>query len=335
MSDHHHALPTKAGNRLWLSREFGLLLLIGLTTLIVCWVDPRFAAWENWRDIAVRAAPTVIVSCGVMLVVITGEIDISVGSLTAICAATMGMMLSVERLAWPLGVGAALTLLLGTGVGTLTGCLVTWGRVPSIIVTLGLLTGLRGVTTWVMGGENISHLPLILTDAAKRGWGGIPLSIYVAITVIVAQLLLLHRTPWGRRLYAVGSSAHAAEMAGLPIDRLKRFAFAYTGFLTAVATLVDVPRLPKIEAGIGAEFELLVVTCVVVGGVAVAGGRGSVCGVLLAVVLMTMVRPVLTFLDIGEAGEKWTKAIQGSFILMTVVADSLSRANRRAEGDSA
>ena len=90
------------------------------------------------------------------------------------------------------------------------------------------------------------------------------------------------------------------------------------------------PRLPKIESGIGSEFELLVVTCVVVGGVAISGGQGRLIGVLLAVVLMTMIRPVLTFMDIGEAGEKWTRAIQGMFILLAVVTDSLSSRRRRS-----
>ena len=87
--------------------------------------------------------------------------------------------------------------------------------------------------------------------------------------------------------------------------------------------MVDVPRLPKIEAGIGTEFELLVVTCVVVGGVSISGGRGSLTGVMLAVLLMTLIRPALTFLDIGEAGEKWTKAIQGLFILLAIISDSI------------
>jgi ribose/xylose/arabinose/galactoside ABC-type transport system permease subunit len=112
-------------------------------------------------------------------------------------------------------------------------------------------------------------------------------------------------------------------LTGLSERKLKLFAFSYTGFLTALATVVDVPRLPKIESGIGSDFELLVVTCVVVGGVSISGGRGRLVGVILAVVLMTMIRPVLTFLDIGEAGEKWTKAIQGLFILLAIISDSL------------
>ena len=137
----------------------------------------------------------------------------------------------------------------------------------------------------------------------------------------MATAWIIHFTALGRRLYAVGSSRHSAAMAGLSEGKLKRFVFAYTGFLTALATIVDVPRLPQIEAGIGSELELLVVTCVVVGGVSISGGRGSVIGVVLAVLLMTMIRPMLTFMAIGESGEKWTKAIQGLLILAAVVAE--------------
>ena len=150
-----------------------------------------------------------------------------------------------------------------------------------------------------------------------------PISVWVATVVVALTGTIIQYTPLGRRLLALGSSEHAAHLAGLSARRLKLFAFAYTGFLTAVATCVEIPRLPKIEAGIGVEFELLVITCVVVGGVSISGGRGTLSGVLLAVLLMTMIRPVLTFLDVGEAGEKWTKAIQGLFIMMAVVSDKL------------
>ena len=173
-----------------------------------------------------------------------------------------------------------------------------------------------------MSPENIDTLPEGLSAFAKQGAIGVPLSIWTAAAVIGVTGVLIRQTPLGRRLYALGSSPESARMAGLHERRLKLFVFAFTGFLTALATVVDVPRLPKIEAGIGSEFELLVVTCVVVGGVSIAGGRGTLSGVLLAVVLLTMIRPVLTFLDIGEAGEKWTKAIQGLFILLAVIFDN-------------
>jgi ribose/xylose/arabinose/galactoside ABC-type transport system permease subunit len=316
----------------WLRRrEFGLALLIGGVALLVAAVDPGFLEAGNLRDILVRSAPTAIVACGVMLVIVTAEIDISVGSLMALLAAIMGTLLSRHEWGWPTWAGVPVILMLGTLIGLLTGALVTLGQVPSIIVTLGLLTGLRGLTTLIMGGTNIDGLPQVMSDLSKRGIGGFPLGVWVALGVVAFTGVMISHTPLGRRLYAVGSSAESATMAGLSARRLKLFVFAYTGFLTAVATLVDVPRLPKIEAGIGLEFELLVVTCVVVGGVSIAGGRGTLLGVMLAVLLMTMIRPVLTFLDIGEAGEKWTKAIQGLFIMLAVVSDSVLGRRRNRE----
>jgi ribose/xylose/arabinose/galactoside ABC-type transport system permease subunit len=304
-------------------REFGLTMMIAAVTIVVAAVDPGFLAVGNLKDILVRCAPTAIVACGVMLVIVTGEIDISVGSLMALLAAMMGIMISRNEWDWPVWIGIPLTLLVGTLIGLTTGSLVTIGKVPSIIVTLGLLTALRGITTLAMRGENIDGLPRSIQVLTKQGMFGLPIGVWIAAFVIVLTAAIISQTPLGRQLFAVGSSSYSARMAGLSTTRLKLFVFAYTGFLTALATVVDVPRLPKIEAGIGSGFELLVVTCVVVGGVSISGGRGRIAGVVLAVVLMTMVRPVLTFLDVGEAGEKWTKAIQGLFILLAVVIDSI------------
>lgn len=317
-------------------RESGILLLIALTCAVVGVKDVHFLSFDVWREILVRSAPTAIVACGVMLVIVTGEIDISVGSLMALLAAVMGRIISENEADVSCWIGIPVTLGLGTLIGFFTGILVSLGRVPSIIVTLGLLTALRGLTTLIMGGRNIDALPEGLTQLAKQGLFGVPISILAVIGVIALTSVLIQHIPLGRRLYALGSSVESARMAGLSEVRLKLFVFGYTGFLTALATIVDVPRLPKIESGIGSEFELLVVTCVVVGGVAISGGQGRLVGVLLAVVLMTMIRPVLTFMDIGEAGEKWTRAIQGMFILLAVVTDALfSRRRRGSEKEHA
>ncbi len=309
----------------WLlrQREVGLAILIVAISAAVGSIDHGFLTAGNWNDILARCAPTAIVACGVMLVILTGEIDISVGSLMAMLAAVLGVMISERHYNFGVAVGIPVTLLIGSMMGAFTGLLVTVGRVPSIIVTLGMLTALRGFTILMMGGTNIDGLPSGLTALAKQGIVGLPLGVWTAAIVIAATATLITWTPLGRRLYALGSSRHSARLTGLSERKLKLFAFSYTGFLTALATVVDVPRLPKIESGIGSDFELLVVTCVVVGGVSISGGRGRLVGVILAVVLMTMIRPVLTFLDIGEAGEKWTKAIQGLFILLAIISESL------------
>ena len=317
--------------RLLQHREIGLLVLVIAVASFVGAFDTSFWAIGNLRDLLVRSAPTAIVACGLMLVIVTAEIDISVGSLMALTAAAMGIMISEDQWSLSMWVGIPATLLLGTSIGLTTGLLVTVGRVPSIIVTLGLLTALRGATTLLMGGENIDGLPASLSQITKQGILGVPLSIWVASLVIILTAFIVTWTPLGRRIFALGSSRYAAHMLGLSERRLKLFVFAYTGFLTALATIVDVPRLPKIESGIGMEFELLVVTCVVVGGVSITGGKGTLTGVMLAVILMTMIRPVLTFMEIGEEGEKWTKAIQGAFIAAAVIGDSLLRSTKNTE----
>lgn len=302
-------------------REFGIAALIIVISAIVGCVDSGFLSTGVWTDILIRSAPTAIVACGVMLVIVTGEIDISVGSLMALLAALMGRMIATDEAGLPQWIGIPATLAAGTGIGLGTGMLVTFGRVPSIIVTLGLLTALRGLAMLIMAGGNIDNLPQGLSQLAKQGIVGIPISVWTAGVVILLTQTIISHSPLGRRLYALGSSPGSAITAGLSDRKLKLFVFAWTGFLTALATVVDVPRLPKIESGIGSEFELMVVTCVVVGGVSIVGGRGRLSGVLLAVVLMTTIRPVLTFLDVGESGEKWTRAIQGLFILLAVVLD--------------
>ena len=229
------------------SRSFGLALLIGLAGLVAWFVDPQFLSAENVRDILVRSAPTAIVACGLMLVVVTGEIDISVGSLMGLLAATLGVLISANEMNLSVWLGVPLTLALGTAIGFIVGVLVTFGRVPSIIATLGLLTALRGLTMIVMGGENIDGLPTGLQSITKVGILGVPLSIWVAFAVIGGTFVLIHWTALGRQLFAIGSSEYSARMLGLPVAKLKLFAFTYVGFLTALATIVEVPRLPKIE----------------------------------------------------------------------------------------
>ena len=306
-------------------REYGLLALLAVTVAGVAFVNPAFLSSGNIKDMLVQCAPSAIVACGLTLVLLTGEIDISVGSLMGLLAAVLGICASSERAGLPVWVGIAATLLLGTGIGLTNGLLVTVGRVPSIIVTLGMLTALRGVTELLMGGEWITGLPPTLKYIGAGDLFGIPVSILVAAFVIAASILLARRTALGRRIYAVGGNPQAARLAGLSVRRTKLFVFALTGLLTGVATLVGVTQLSVIEAGIGKGFELLVVTCVVVGGTSISGGRGTIAGSMLGVALLGIVRTVLIFLRLGPTATYWERAIQGAFILAAVLADHLAR----------
>lgn len=316
--------------RLARRREYGVLGLLLFAVLVVTAVNPAFLAPANLRDILVRCAPAAIVACGVTLVIVTGEIDISVGSLMGLLAAVMGILTSTERAGWPVPVGIGATLLLGTAVGLLNGVLATFGRVPSIIVTLGMLTALRGVTELLMAGNWVTGLPPALRFFGIGSLLGIPVSLWVAAAVIVSSIILAHKTRLGLRIYAVGGNPTAARLAGLSVRRTRIFVFTLTGFLTGVATVVSATQQAVIESGIGVGFELLVVTCVVVGGTSISGGVGSIAGSLLAVLLLGTVGTFLIFLRLGEMSTYWERAIQGAFILGAVLLDHVAR--RRAAG---
>ncbi len=311
--------------RLARQREYGVLALLCLMVCTVTLVNPAFAAPANLRDLLVKAAPVVMVACGMTFVIVAGEIDISVGSLMGLLAAILGTLTSASHWGLPVSVGIAITLLIGLLVGLINGVLVTVGRVPSIIVTLGMLTLLQGVTEIVLAGEWIKDLPPGLRVWGVGTWLGLPIPVGAAVLVFAACFVLARETPLGRRIYAVGGNPQAARLLGLSVTRIKLFTFMLTGLLTAAATVVSVPQLSVVESGIGKGFELLVITCVVVGGTSIRGGRGSLTGSLLAALLLGTVGTVLIFLRLGEMSTYWERAIQGGFILLAVLADHAAR----------
>lgn len=318
--------------RLWVAarralavREFGVALLLLAAMASVGGMNPAFLSPANLHDMLIHSSAVAIVACGLTLVILTGEIDISVGAAMGLLAAILGLLCSPAHANLPVSVAVLLTLVSGMALGWFNGLLVTWGRVPSIIVTLGMLSILRGTTELAMGGRWITDLPAELRMLGTGGLLGIRISILTAIFVSVALALMLRYTPLGRRIYAVGSNPAAAQLAGLPNERIKWFTFTLTGLLVAVATVVTVPQLSVIEAGIGVGFELLVITCVVVGGTAISGGRGTIIGTLLAVALLGIVRTALIFLKLGDGAVYWERAIQGTFILLAVLADRTAR----------
>lgn len=306
-------------------REYGVLGLLIATVLAVSVVNHAFLSVGNIRDILVSSVPSVIVVCGLTFVIVLGEIDISMGSLLGLLATVMGQITSPSHAGLPVAIGIGATLLLGAGIGFINGLLVAYGRMPSIIVTLGMMTVLLGVNLTLINGRFITDLPAGLRFFGIGTWLGIPISLWTALIVVALAIALARETPLGRRLYAAGSNPDAARTAGLPVRGLKMFAFTLTGFLTAVAAVVSVPKLGVIDSGIGQGFELLAVTCVVVGGTSISGGRGTVIGSVFAALLLSVISPMLIFLRLGVSSTYWERAIQGAFILGAVLIDQGAR----------
>jgi ribose/xylose/arabinose/galactoside ABC-type transport system permease subunit len=321
--------PAPATHKTWRAllakREVGVAILLTVTVLLVGTFNHAFFSPENIRDMLVRVVQAVIIGCGVTFVILTGEIDISVGSLLAFLAAFIGLLTNPDHPVVPVGIGIILTLGLGTLVGFINGLLVTYGRIPSIIVTLGMLSILRNVMNMMMGGEWITAMSPVLKFFGLGEVLGVRFCIWTAVVVVIGCSLLATMTPLGRRIYAVGSNPHAAKLAGLSVKRVKIFAFTFSGFLVAVGMLVSVPQLPTIDSGVGLRLELLVVTCVVVGGTSISGGKGTIIGTVLGVALLSIISTVMIFLKLGVNAPFWERAIQGAFILIAVLADHLTQ----------
>jgi len=311
-------------------REYGVAILLVLTVAIVSIVNPRFIALDNIRDLLVNAVPGAIIGCGMTFVIVTGEIDISVGSSLGLCAAVLGLLASPTHAHLPVFIAVLITLAVATGIGAINAFLITIANVPSIIVTLAMLSILFGVNQKVLHGEWVTDLPQGLRHLALGTIASIPIPLLVAGVVAIGSSIFAIHTALGRRIYAVGSSPHAARLAGVSPRRIKFFVFTFTGLLVGIATAFSVPQQATIESNIGIGFELFVVTAVVVGGTSISGGRGSILGTLLAILLLGSIRSVLLFLQLKSDPTYWERAIQGGFILLAVLADQLGR---RRQGD--
>lgn len=302
-------------------REFALASLIILILVAVSLRNSHFASSDVLGSIFIKCAQPAVVAAGVMLVIITGEIDISVGASMGFLTAVVGILMSRQLYptwapAWagqqPFSVPSAvfITLALGTIIGLLNGILVTLVRVPSIIVTLGMMTILKGLTIMMMR-ENVTDVPESFHFIGTGDLGavlGLPvslgrLSVWIAVLVLLGAVALLRHTPLGRQIFAVGSNANAAALAGISETRIKIFCFAATGFLVGLATILT--PVAVFDSGTGEGVELLVITCVVVGGVSINGGLGTVGGVALGVLLLQMQKTVLIFLNLGADASKW------------------------------
>lgn len=302
-------------------RSYGIGALMLFTVLLVSAVSPQFLSVGNIKDLLVQAAPVTIIACGVMMVVLTGEIDISVGSMMGLLAAVLGVLSSPSHVGWPVPVSCVAVVGLGAVLGAINGTLIAFGKVPSIIVTLGMLTLLKGITEIILAGEWVTDLPASLRVLGTGSFARVPISVLTVIVVVVVTGFILSRSAFGRRVYALGSNEEAARYAGIPVRGIKLLTFLWTGILVGLAVLVSAPQLSVIDSGFGTGYELLVVTCVVVGGVAISGGVGTLGGVVTACVLMTMISTVLIFLKLGEDATYWSRAIQGFFILAAVLLD--------------
>jgi ABC-type sugar transport system ATPase subunit/ribose/xylose/arabinose/galactoside ABC-type transport system permease subunit len=315
----------KAKSRRAISQETVVASLIVLVGAIATLTNPSFFTWTNLSDILVKVAPVLIVGTLMTLVIFAREIDISVGSLMGLCGAILGIACSTDRLGLPVAIGMLMCLCAGLVGGILNGVLTAKAKIPSIIVTLGMLTILRGITELLLGGKWIENMPSGLRRFGTEAFLTVPYSVWVAIITVLAGIWITKRTKFGLRAFAIGSNPEAALLRGIPVSRVRIGVFALTGLACGVAAIFGATQLQVVESGFGSGFELVVIASVIVGGTSIRGGKGSVLGTILGAILLGMISTVLIFLKLGESAVYWERALQGGLILLAVLGDHFWR----------
>lgn len=293
-------------------RELSIaVFLIGIGLVLVV-LAPSFFTLDNLVNILIYTSYVAVGALGQMLVVLTGQPDISVGSILAVCAITAGH-LSKTGLPIPLVILAACAV--GAILALINGLLVTGLKIHSIIVTLGTLGIYRGALLYLTGAAWVYDLPAGFRNIGTGSVLGIPNPIWIAALTMLLGALALSRTAWGRSLYALGSDPEAARLSGLRTRAILLSAFAINGALVGLTSLIFASRFSTIQSNIGTGFEFLVITAVVVGGAHIFGGSGTVLGVTLGSLLVGITGTVLVFLEISAF---WEQAVHGLFILLAV-----------------
>jgi rhamnose transport system permease protein len=304
-------------------RELSAALAFIILLAVVAMLAPPFFSAANLRDLALNNAPVLLVAIGMTMVILVGEIDISVGSQFALCSVAAG---GLAKLGMPMPLVLLGVLAIGFMLGALNGFLVGYLKLPSIIVTLAMLVAWRDGLRWITEGAWVQDLP------ANFQWFGFGQALGQVFIVTIAVLVLLGLN-WvlanlkgGRAVYAVGSDAEAARLAGIEPQRVVFGVFVSMGVLTALAAVVNAVRFSSVPSNAGIGLELKAVAAVVVGGTAITGGRGRLLGTLIGVALLGTIGTALTFLGINPF---WERAIQGAIILTALIADvALARLDR-------
>jgi rhamnose transport system permease protein len=314
-------------------REFSLLLLIIVAVLFFGSLINGYYTSRTFNRIASSVAIITVVAVGQTLVVLTRNIDLSVGSIVGCTAYFVGTLLAWHHDLHPL-LAVLVAVGLGGLMGVVNGVLVAWGRVPSIIVTLGTLAIYRGMLVDLSGAKTVTtdSLPAWLIDLPRvnlTSIGGldIPALFTIAVTMVVIFQLATSYLAIGRRFYAIGSNPDAAVLIGLPMGRLVFVAFVLSGALAGLAGFVTLARFGNITVEAGRGLELQVVAAVVVGGVNIFGGSGTVMGAMLGAIMIGTLEQSLFRLQISEF---WRDAILGLLILLAVASDAVILQRLRA-----
>ena len=313
---------TRAGSlaeRVFRIRESGIVVVLGVFVLVTAAIQPRFLNLTNIQFVLIDTTVFALLALGETMVVISRNVDLSIGSVLGLSAYASSNLFAVHP-----GINIALVFLTGMGIGlacgVVNGTMVAVGRVPSLVVTLATLYIIRGIDILLFSGKQVveAELPSTFLDIPRSTIGGIPDLAIVIAAVIGAGAYYLRTYRSGRELYAIGSNPEAARLAGIPVGKRVFTAFAASGAIAGIAGVLWAAQYGTIDASAGTGYELQVVSAVVVGGVAIFGGSGSVIGAALGALLLATITTALYVLGISPF---WDQAIWGFLLILAIALD--------------
>ncbi len=306
-------------------QEISVAATLGVVLIALAVFAPAFYQPQPLLSLATREAPSLIVACGMALIIIGRQIDISVGSQFSVCSVCAALL--VTR-GWPLAAVVPASCAIGALLGAFNGLMVAWLRLPSIVVTLATMVTLRQGLNLIRQGEFVNLPDGVQWFGMSQAAGQWTLVLAALVVLVIFGLGLRHLAA-GRCVYAVGSDAEAARLAGIRPQRVTFLLFVLMGALAGLAAILNLVQSPQVQPAVGTGLELKVIAAVVVGGVAISGGRGNLWGAFAGLLLLACVSPALIHLHIEAY---WEKAIQGAIILLAVVAEGLRRRNQGNHG---
>ena len=311
---------TKSIGALGKAREFGILLALALVIAAATVKNPAFLfSADGWRDLLLTPSILLLVAVGQAIVIITRNVDLSVGSVIGLTAYMTGRLF-IDFDWMPIPLVVLLAVVFGAVLGLINGALVAFARVPAMVITLGTLYAFRGINVLWAGSDrvNASDMP---KDFLALGTGDIltiPILTIVAFVVLAAAAWYMRNTRGGREYYAIGSDPAAAELYGLRVTRRILTAFILSGALAGLAGVFYAARYGTVNSQAGAGWELDAVGAAVIGGIAITGGVGSVWGAAIGAFLLLTINRALPILGIPDF---WQRAVVGALIIGAIVLD--------------
>ena len=311
----------------WGSWETVLLGLLVLLLLVFGFTQTGFFSVDTLADSTFNFSEKGLLALAIALLIVCGEIDLSIAATLALCSLAMGFTLKAGLGPWAI---AAAALLTGVVAGAVNGILVTRYQLPSIVVTIGTLSLYRGLALVALGDQSVSGYPDVfstlgnayLGEVLGAKWLVIPIEFVVLCAMALLVGLVLHRTIIGRRIYAIGANPVAARFSGIEADRYRLLLFVFSGLMAALAAILLTGRIGSTRPNIAMGWELDAITMVILGGVAIEGGRGSIVGAMLAVLLLGL----LTFgMGMANVTGIVMSMVIGALLIVSMVLPRLRR----------